>query len=173
MPVQVVLRDVEHRGRRGSKSVHAVELEARQLQHPDLRQIGRSLGRAASVSSSVGPILPATATSRPPAPAGWSAMSRSSCRWCRCRPARRRRPAGAQFGQRREWSNCLLQRLSWQAPSSYVKQEQHQPDSGRRASGVNSGRPGRSSKGPAMNSTAAARPQQGESAAVLRACRPR
>ena len=39
VPVEVVLRDVEHHGGCGFKALHAIELEARQLQHPCLRQI--------------------------------------------------------------------------------------------------------------------------------------
>ena len=46
MPVQVVLRDVEHRGGRGLKVHHAVELKTRQLQHPHLGKRARvDMGR--------------------------------------------------------------------------------------------------------------------------------
>ena len=45
MPVQMVLGDIEHRGRRGLECAAVVELKAGQLQHPGLRQ---SLGIDAS-----------------------------------------------------------------------------------------------------------------------------
>ena len=41
VPVQVVLGDVEHHGRRGLKALQPVELKAGQLQHPGLGQIER------------------------------------------------------------------------------------------------------------------------------------
>ena len=51
----------------GSKSPGCIQLETRQLDHPDLRQRAAHRSSAASVSSSVGPMLPATATVLPAA----------------------------------------------------------------------------------------------------------
>ena len=68
VPVEVVLGDVEHRGGVGLEAAHAgaaaVELEARQLEHPDLGQVVPRPAPA-SVSSIVGPMLPAATTLRP------------------------------------------------------------------------------------------------------------
>ena len=41
MPIQMVLRDVQHRSRCGFKAFAAVQLETRQLQNPDLGQSQR------------------------------------------------------------------------------------------------------------------------------------
>ena len=49
VPVQVVLREVEHHGRSRLEVLHTVELEARQLQHPHLGQILRSDARGQCV----------------------------------------------------------------------------------------------------------------------------
>ncbi len=68
MPIQMVLRDVEHRRRRGIKAVDAIELEARKLQHPDLRpgrQVTALEAASSKVSSIDGPTLPAIATLLP------------------------------------------------------------------------------------------------------------
>ena len=97
MPVEVVLRDVEHRGGASARSRDAVELEARQLQHPDLGQLPVAGDRAAaSVSSIVGPMLPAMATR-------WPARSTS----CAGHRGRRRLAVGAGDGQHlRARSRC-------------------------------------------------------------------
>ena len=72
MPVEVVLRQVEQRRGVGVEAARpAVELEARQLQHPDLAAGARARLDRAGVErvgqrlSMVGPMLPAAATRRP------------------------------------------------------------------------------------------------------------
>jgi hypothetical protein len=63
VPVQMVLRDVQHRRHCGFKVGHPVELKTRQPSTQTSARPGRRLGRPVSVRCrQVGPMLPATAT---------------------------------------------------------------------------------------------------------------
>ena len=49
MPIEVVLRDVQHHRSSWLKIIHAIELKARQLQHPDAWQRARVQMRAQGI----------------------------------------------------------------------------------------------------------------------------
>ena len=63
--VEMIFGHVEHGRRIGVEARRALELEARKLEHEDVRHSGRRASIASSASSTGRPMLPATTVSRP------------------------------------------------------------------------------------------------------------